>query len=163
MGPSSPPSSPESQPSYSASSKVRVATNTQETGVQRFIVASCYWALIFNIGAAISSFVMIDYLGEIPYHASKLPKGLLHVGGEVPADGANVLLRRYSGHGDSAVWLWISFHWLICLFCGILTLIVAILAYVWAEELLWVKLTTFGAVVFVVIPPFILVAWQRHT
>ncbi|KAF6749594.1 hypothetical protein DFP72DRAFT_539831 [Ephemerocybe angulata] len=134
-------------------------------GLQRFIVVSCYWAMIFNIGAAISSFVMMDYLGEVPYYAAKNPdtkenpEAALPEIGRVPGT-ANHLLQRYSG--SPGIWFCISLHWLTCLFLGILTLIMAIMAYVWAEEVLWMKLTTLGATMWIVIPPFILVAWQRR-
>ena len=75
------------------------------------MVALCYYAIFFNIGAAIASFVMIDYLGEVPYHAAKSADGNGATG--VPAAGrlegsANTLLKRYSG--SPTVWGWTLLH-----------------------------------------------------
>jgi hypothetical protein len=39
------------------------------------MVASCYYAIFFNIGAAVASFVMTDYLGVVPYRAAKSADG----------------------------------------------------------------------------------------
>jgi hypothetical protein len=70
------------------------------------VVALCYYAIFFNIGAAIASFVMMDYLGEVPYQAAQSNTGAPEAG---PLEGsANTLLKRYSG--SPTIWVLTLLH-----------------------------------------------------
>jgi hypothetical protein len=60
--------------------------------------------LFFNIGAAISGFILIDGLGEIQFYAASVP--------ELPEAGFQkgttlMLLKRFGGGG---FWGWLIFH-----------------------------------------------------
>jgi hypothetical protein len=45
-------------------------TRTNPDGTRTFVLILCYSSLLFNIGAVITSFILIDKLGELPFYAS---------------------------------------------------------------------------------------------
>ena len=74
---------------------------------QRAVVALCYYAIFFNIGAVIVSFVMMDYLGEVPYQAAQSTATAAPEAGRLEGS-ANTLLKRYSG--SPTVWVCTLLH-----------------------------------------------------
>ena len=55
-------------------------TRHSQQGARDFLVAACYLALFLNISATISSFILIDILGEIGFKASTNEDALRKLG-----------------------------------------------------------------------------------
>ncbi|KAF8895827.1 hypothetical protein CPB84DRAFT_1781918 [Gymnopilus junonius] len=91
-------------------------------GAQGFLLASCYAALFLNISATISSFILIDNLGEIGFTMTTTQDDLLIM------------------FGASKKWKWMLWHWLVTFYSGILALIIAVLTYVTMQEPLVTKI-----------------------
>jgi hypothetical protein len=153
--------------------KESYSEQTRNNTVARdWIVACCYCALFFNIGAAISGFLLIDGLGELQYRAasSKDPESLVsagHITGTMLT-----LLQRFSGGG---FWGWLIFH---CMsfslsflvlgstelissksrigflsFCfGAISLLVLLCAYVLFQERVALKIVAILLSVYIIIP-----------
>ncbi|KAF9556813.1 hypothetical protein CPC08DRAFT_669355 [Agrocybe pediades] len=120
-------------------------------GAGGFVVASCYAALFLNIGATISSFVLIDNLGEVGFSASAKDDkfhGDKEQSGRVTATQEELLVQ----FGASEEWSWMLIHWLITFYAGILSLTVSVLTYVVMEEPLVTKIFLILVVAFTVVP-----------
>jgi len=80
--------------------------------LSRRLLVCTYGALMFNIGTIISSLVLIDRFGELPFRnrrrTDRLPDSVAHT-------SARRLLEQF-GVGGPIVW--IQVHWTICLTAG---------------------------------------------
>lgn len=69
-----------------------------------------YASLILNLSACLSSFILIDELGEIPFRAASKRRSTLPVAGAIQGT-PNQLLRRYgAGNLWDVVVLYCEFH-----------------------------------------------------
>ncbi|KAF8964804.1 hypothetical protein BDZ97DRAFT_865155 [Flammula alnicola] len=93
------------------------------------IVAFCYAGLFLNIGATISSFVLIDELGELGFQASRRADSLKQIG-EISVTQENLLLK----FGASRSWKSKLYHWLFIFYSGILALTTSVLVYACTQE-----------------------------
>ncbi|KDR77007.1 hypothetical protein GALMADRAFT_155696 [Galerina marginata CBS 339.88] len=120
-------------------------------GAKGFLLASCYVALFLNISATISSFILIDNLGEIGYRASCNEEALKQKFGTTNTytAGQEKLLAEF---GASEEWEWMLFHWLATFYSGILALIISVLTYVSMQEALATKIVM-GVTVFLTLGP----------
>lgn len=75
-------------------------------GIQNFIVAACYAALFLNIGATITSFILIDNLGEIGYQAACKQSGTVQNAGLLTAHQDRLLVI----YGASPMWKLMLFY-----------------------------------------------------
>ncbi|KAF8180142.1 hypothetical protein BJ912DRAFT_981873 [Pholiota molesta] len=107
--------------------------SAREPRFRNLVLIFCYAGLFLNISATIGSFVLTDNLGELGYRASKKE----NIMGSTSM-GAEDILKKY---GASKQWKYMLFHWLITFYLGILSLIVAVLSYVWLEETLPIAIT----------------------
>ncbi|KAF8895828.1 hypothetical protein CPB84DRAFT_1682145, partial [Gymnopilus junonius] len=108
-------------------------------GAQGFLIASCYAALFLNISATISSFILIDNLGELGFHAScKDPTFYtdLETAGTMSVTQDKLLIK----FGASKMWKLMLWHWLATFYLGILALIISVLTYVTMEEAVATKI-----------------------
>ncbi|KIM38850.1 hypothetical protein M413DRAFT_75481, partial [Hebeloma cylindrosporum] len=113
---------------FKADSSFNAAGHSQK-GARDFLVAACFMALFLNISATISSFILIDILGEIGFKASTNEEDLKKLGKcETTQDG---LLSKFHA---SPWWRYILWHWLVTFYLGILSLIISVLTYVWMQE-----------------------------
>ncbi|KAF4613012.1 hypothetical protein D9613_010977 [Agrocybe pediades] len=134
-------------------------------GARGFVIASCYAALFLNIGATISSFVLIDNLGEVGFSAS-VKDDQFHTDvqqtGRMTVTQEKLLVR----FGASEEWSWMLIHWLITFYAGILSLTVSVLTYVMMEEPLATKIFLILVVAFTVVPStyfiFIRPCWRNR-
>ncbi|KAF9008316.1 hypothetical protein BDQ17DRAFT_143498 [Cyathus striatus] len=105
--------------------------------VQSFLNFTCYASLLFNIGATATSFLILDKLGNVQFNASKeiqdTEKDAL--GAPLPNGDSiyatkkgKVILKafRIGRKWDLLIW-----HWIICIFLGIFSLIVMIVMMIW--------------------------------
>uniref|UniRef100_A0A8H7XSG0 Uncharacterized protein n=1 Tax=Psilocybe cubensis TaxID=181762 RepID=A0A8H7XSG0_PSICU len=125
-------------------------------GWKGFILGMCYMALFLNISATISSFILIDNLGEIGFRASCNSDNLEGFGlgtGKLVTNQDNLLIK----FGASPAWRMMLYHWLITFYAGIVTLIVSILTYVILQESLAIKIAMGVAVGVTLLPTTIFI------
>ncbi|KAF8909406.1 hypothetical protein CPB84DRAFT_1517276 [Gymnopilus junonius] len=106
------------------------ATTSQNIsdGKQMALVVMGYVSLFLNISACMSCFILIDRLGELPYHAAQdrqLPKG-----GTITLQQQGILKLFRIG----ALWTWVVWHWLICFLIGAWSIFAQLLLYIWIHE-----------------------------
>lgn len=75
-------------------------------GARTFLILLCYGSLFFNTSASISSFVLIDRLGELQFRAVQKDQSILPSGGFTTV-GAGGLLKRF---GAGRLWTCIAWH-----------------------------------------------------
>ncbi|KAF9485721.1 hypothetical protein BDN70DRAFT_871044 [Pholiota conissans] len=119
----------------------------QEPRFQNLVLVFCYAALFLNISATIGSFLLTDNLGELDYRAARKKSNEDLYGST--SMGAEEILRDF---GASSQWEYMLFHWLAMFYLGILSLIVAVLAFVWLEETRAIAITMTLVVAFTIIP-----------
>ncbi|PPQ86186.1 hypothetical protein CVT25_006929 [Psilocybe cyanescens] len=121
--------------------------NTQG-GAKGFLLGACYAALFLNISATISSFILIDNLGEIGFrascHAEKL-EGLTRDVGQHVTNQDKLLVDFGASSG------------LLTFYSGILALIIAVLTYVMMQESLALKIVMGLIVGFTLLPTTIFI------
>jgi len=118
-------------------------------GAKGFLLATCYAALFLNISATISSFILIDNLGEIGFRASCQHdlESLTNLSTiTTTQDG---LLMKF---GASPEWKFMLYHWLVTFYSGIISLIVAVLTYVMMQESFVTKIVMGLLVGFTLLP-----------
>jgi hypothetical protein len=120
-------------------------------GAQGFLLAACYAALFLNISATISSFILIDNLGEIEFRASCKGEAF-HENVKRAKTMTRTQDRLLVEFGATGEWKWMLFHWLATFYSGILALIIAILTYVSMQEALATKIVM-GVIVFFTLVP----------
>ncbi|KIM44953.1 hypothetical protein M413DRAFT_442929 [Hebeloma cylindrosporum] len=90
------------------------------------VVGFC--SVFLNVSACISCFILLDRLGEIPYHAAR--DSNVPLGGKI-AVPQHRILRIY---GIGALWRWVVWYWLICFIIGASCVFAQLLLYVWLQE-----------------------------
>ncbi|KDR77009.1 hypothetical protein GALMADRAFT_1327154 [Galerina marginata CBS 339.88] len=126
---------PAPSPSDSSSNNTGQPT---ESLAQTFLLVCCYAAIFLNISATISSFILIDNLGEIGYRSS-IPNNQ-RPGSPPPTTMSCTPEKLLYTYGASSKWTWMLFHWLFTFYMGILTLLIAIFTYVIMNEKLATKI-----------------------
>lgn len=137
-------------------------------GALTFMVLLSYAAMLFNSGAAITSFILVDSLSELPYTNATLHEEPYPRGSRV-FESPSFLLRRY-GVGikwNIALWhckyicrrtstlmSWIWSAGLFCYFAGIWCLILQIVTYVIMQEPDVVRVPVACVAVFIILPLF---------
>ncbi|KAF6749600.1 hypothetical protein DFP72DRAFT_913037 [Ephemerocybe angulata] len=121
-----------------------------ELGSSTYLALSvfAYAALVLNIGASLSSFILIDELGELPFRAAQQRSSLLPSRGPIEGSPAQ-LLRRY---GADRLWTFIAYHWMVSAALGLISLLAEISLYVWMQEPKVVKIVTTSLVGFALLP-----------
>uniref|UniRef100_A0A8H7XVN2 Uncharacterized protein n=1 Tax=Psilocybe cubensis TaxID=181762 RepID=A0A8H7XVN2_PSICU len=107
-----------------------------------------YSAFFLNVSACMSSFIMIDRLGDMPWHACQKPD--TESIGKIVATQQQTL-RRF---GVGALWPWVAGHWLLCFALGYLAIIAEILTYVWMNKSTEVKVASVMFAIFGLLPFF---------
>ncbi|KAF8202484.1 hypothetical protein BJ912DRAFT_443736 [Pholiota molesta] len=109
------------------------------------VVALCYGALFFNIGATISAFIIIDKLGSLTFvYARRNP---ITIGTFAATETA--ILEHY---GAGNIWKYILWHWVICFYSGAVCLAALLLTFIWLEELHWIGILMSLLAMFALIP-----------
>ena len=75
-------------------------------GALRALIIICYASLFFNASAAISSFILMDKLGELPFRAASKRQSILPTGGTITGNSED-LLKRY---GVGKLWTFLVWH-----------------------------------------------------
>ncbi|TFK37684.1 hypothetical protein BDQ12DRAFT_750514, partial [Crucibulum laeve] len=115
-----------------------------------FLLIICYSSLFFNVSASISSFILIDKLGELPFRASQrgqqtLPPPQTAMSSTDP----DYLLKRY---GIGRWWSFLIWHWLFCFVLGIWCIILQLLTYIWLQETLPIQISMSCLAAFTLLP-----------
>jgi len=100
------------------------ALRNSNAGLFRFLLLLSYSGLAFNSAATVTSLIISDQLGEMPFRARKVKKG------PVP-DSAHALLKTYK---VSKRWSWLIGYWYLLLFCGGGCVFMQVGVYVWLHE-----------------------------
>ncbi|KAF8957478.1 hypothetical protein BDZ97DRAFT_1846393 [Flammula alnicola] len=90
-----------------------------------------YASVFLNISACISSFILADRLGDVPYRAAR--DSSVPLGGQAAMEQQSIL-RKY---GIGALWQWIVWHCqsLGCLlYVGAWCIFAQLLTYIWLQE-----------------------------
>ncbi|KAL0952567.1 hypothetical protein HGRIS_006823 [Hohenbuehelia grisea] len=118
------------------------------------LLALAYLGIILNSSTVITSFLLIDRLGDLPYRCSSEESGA-PLNGFVLTSSTTQLLKLY-GAGPS--WYWVLGHWFVSFLSGILCVSVEILLFAWLHEAATsVKIVVACAVGFMVVPLILLV------
>ncbi|KAF9054363.1 hypothetical protein BJ165DRAFT_1522903 [Panaeolus papilionaceus] len=98
------------------------------------LVGMCYFSLFMNIGATISSFVIIDRLGEFHLRAARIPDSETALSPSVKnADlTESDLIRAQFGVGRT--WSILLWQWITCFYGGLISLVGMMLGYIWLAE-----------------------------
>lgn len=147
-------------------SKFRARTNPD--GTRTFVLILCYSSLLFSIGAVITSFILIDKLGELPFYASA--KKDLPAAGSLSCSSNDILVRYGVGNRwETMVWhcgpvplryerfVFKLLAGFACFYLGIWSLVLLLLTYVWMQETLSTQITATFITLFAVIPPTIFI------
>ena len=121
-------------------------------------------SIFLNISACISCFILLDRLGEIPYHAAR--DSNVPLGGKISVPQHRIL-RIY---GIGALWRWVVWHCefskqlvtffkltnnflgLLCFIMGACGIFAQLLLYVWLQESKAIKISLTVVVGFSVVP-----------
>ncbi|KDR65720.1 hypothetical protein GALMADRAFT_106788 [Galerina marginata CBS 339.88] len=109
------------------SCKIAIAPGSSDNKVLALEVIS-YASIFLNISACLSCFILIDRLGDIPYHASQNPN--LTKGGSVSLRQQEILKI----YGVGALWRWVVWHWLFCFTFGAWSIFAQLVLYIWLQE-----------------------------
>ncbi|PPQ65499.1 hypothetical protein CVT26_000139 [Gymnopilus dilepis] len=91
-------------------------------------VIFAYVPLFLNASACMSCFILVDRLGELPYHAARKPQ--LPRGGSVTLHQQGILKL----YGIGGLWPWIVWHWLFCFTFGAWSIFAEVLLYIWLHD-----------------------------
>lgn len=105
-------------------------TQNNSEGALRALIIICYASLFFNASAAISSFILMDKLGELPFRAASKRQSILPSGGTITGNSED-LLKRY---GVGKLWTVLVWHWFVSYMIGTISIITQVLLYVWLQE-----------------------------
>lgn len=137
-------------------------------GALTFMILLSYAAMLFNSGAAISSFILVDSLSELPFKHASSEEDPYPRSSRVFA-GPSYLLRKYGMGSKWSLALWhckrlnasLDCVWsncfnidtgLFCYFAGIWCLILQIVTYVIMQEPDVVRIPIACVAVFIVLP-----------
>ncbi|KAF9485442.1 hypothetical protein BDN70DRAFT_977541, partial [Pholiota conissans] len=97
------------------------------------VVALCYAALFFNIGATISAFIIVDKLGSLTLVSARRDSSSTKIGS---FSGTETEILEHFGAGKN--WKYIQWHWVICFYSGTICLTVLLLTFIWLQEAYWI-------------------------
>lgn len=89
-----------------------------------FLLLVSYSAFSFNCAATVTSLIISDQLGEMPFHSRELKT-------TGKSDSAHDLLITYQ---VGRRWKWLVAYWYLLLFCGGGCVFVQIAVYIWLHE-----------------------------
>ncbi|KAF8963419.1 hypothetical protein BDZ97DRAFT_1027659 [Flammula alnicola] len=125
-------------------------------GAKDTVLALCYAALLLNIGATISAFMVIDKMGSLTISAARRPDLLIG-----RFNGTEVgLLEKY---GAGKKWKYMVWHWLLCFYGGVLCLAILLLTFIWLQEPLSVGIVMSVLCGFTLVPSMIFFAVDSDT
>lgn len=128
--------------------------NESTAGAHTFLVLLCYGSLFFNTSASISSFVLIDRLGELQFRAAQKDQSILPSGGFTSLGADNLLIR----FGAGRLWTCIAWHWVLSYLAGIWCMILQVLTYIWLQESAPIRITMTTLAGFSILPFFAFLA-----
>jgi len=118
-------------------------------GAKDTILGLCYAALLLNIAATISAFMVIDKMGSLTLNGARMHPPQIgryygtHIG----------LLVKFGG---SSNWRYVIWHWLFCFYGGVVCLILLILVFIWLQEPLSIGVVMTALVGFTILPSLML-------
>lgn len=122
--------------------------NVSTPGARTFLILLCYGSLFFNTSASISSFVLIDRLGELQFRAAQKDQSILPSGGFMSVGADNLLIR----FGAGRLWTCIAWHWVFSYLAGIWCMILQVLTYIWLQESAPIRITMTSLAGFSILP-----------
>jgi len=120
----------------------------------KLLLICAYGALIFNIGAVISSLVLIDRFGELPFRNRRRTDRLPESEDHTPA---RQILEQFGA--DGAI-VYVHVHWAICLTTGAIFTLLEMGVFAWLYEPLAVFIFVTVAAFVAGLPLFLVVTGQ---
>jgi len=119
-----------------------------------FLLIVTYGSLFFNSSATFTSVLLTSQLAALPVHAAQDFEALAVVEKENPDLGTtNDILKRFK---IDSTWNLVLCHWLFSLVLGITCTMLLVIAYIWLEELVEVKITMTVVVIGTIVYPMVL-------
>ncbi|KAG8988547.1 hypothetical protein FRB94_001906 [Tulasnella sp. JGI-2019a] len=117
-------------------------------GGNQVILFLSYFALFLNASITITSILMIDRLGGLPFH-TKDTETLITV---TSLGSGRRLLGRFGAKGW--VWSYVEYQWLITLSLGCFVFFGQVLVYIWIHETIWLAISATAMATLAVLPLF---------
>ncbi|KAL0952561.1 hypothetical protein HGRIS_006817 [Hohenbuehelia grisea] len=112
-----------------------------------------YLAIILNCGTVLTSFLLVDRLGDLTFSSSTAESGAPD-NGQLIVNSTSHLMQLY-GAGTS--WSWMVLQWFISQQAGVFCLLVQITVFIWLHPVsLGVKVITLLAALFAFLPMLLL-------
>ncbi|KAF8202486.1 hypothetical protein BJ912DRAFT_920841 [Pholiota molesta] len=119
-------------------------------GARDAVLALNYCALLLNIGATISAFIILDRMGSLTLlFACKESQPTIGA-----FAGTEMQILRHYGAGPR--WKFIIWHWLICFYGGITCLVFLLVTFIWLQEVSWIGIITSLISGFALVPSWLM-------